>query len=211
MQHAAALWTETLCENSAPVSIWRTHGQNDEEGGEVRENGKEICRGEESQSKEGQVSEGWNHGRSPAYGLAVICGPVTETLFLLWPIVSLVVGVLIVRLAGSITGGLTFDSWGAAFGAVFVAYVVWWVAGYAVAGFFPTPSDAADLNSLITQSLTNAAVQLVFNIVSLAIAGVVISGMQIRGVFGLLVAALALTVFQLAFVYLPSVLATMNA
>jgi len=73
MQHAAALWSETLCENSAPVSIWRTHGQNDEEGGEVRENGKEICRGEESQSKEGQVSEGWNHGRSPAYGLAVIC------------------------------------------------------------------------------------------------------------------------------------------
>jgi len=137
---------------------------------------------------------------------------VTETLFLLWPVVSLVVGVLIVRLAGSITGGLKFDSWGATFGAVLVAYVVWWVAGSAVAGFLPAPPPGeTDLNTLITQNLTNAAVQFVFNIVSLALADVVISGMHINGVMGLLLAAFALTAINLAFIYLPLVLAMISA
>jgi hypothetical protein len=137
---------------------------------------------------------------------------VTETLFLLWPVVSLVAGVLLVWLAGSITGGLKFDSWGAAFGAVLVAYVVWWVAGSAVAGFLPAPPPGeTDLNTLTTQNLTNAAVQLVLNILSLAIAGVVISGMHIKGVFGLLLAALALTAIQLTFIYLPLILATMSS
>ena len=104
----------------------------------------------------------------------------TDTLFMLWPVVSLVVGVVIVRLAGSITGGLRFDSWGAAFGAVLVAYVVWWVAGSAVAGLLPTPPPSeAVLTTLAAQNLTNAAVQLVLNILSLAIAGVVISGMHL--------------------------------
>src|SRR5688572_2452199 len=135
----------------------------------------------------------------------------TETLFMLWPVVSLVAGVLIVRLAGSITGGLKFDSWGAAFGAVLVASVVWWVAGSAVAGFLSTPqAGETDLNTLITQNLTNAAVQCVFNIVSLALADVVISGMHIKGVLGLLLAALALTAMNLAFIYLPLILATMS-
>jgi hypothetical protein len=121
MRHVAALWTDTLCKNSARdeeetrkkgtavredrrkgegckadpqdssdptrceqtrrglwsatgsarVSIWRTHGQNEEEDGEVRENGKEIGRGEESQGKGGQVNEGGDDVHSPAYGLAV--------------------------------------------------------------------------------------------------------------------------------------------
>jgi hypothetical protein len=84
---------------------------------------------------------------------------VTETLFTLWPVVSLVAGVLLVWLAGSITGGIKFESWGAAFGAVLV----------------------------------------------------VISGMHIKGVFGLLLAALALTAIQLAFIYLPFALAVMNS
>ena len=134
----------------------------------------------------------------------------TETLFMLWPVVSLVAGVLVVRLAGSITGGLEFDSWGAAFGAVLVASVVWWVAGSTVAGFFPTPAPGeADLNTLITHGLTSAAVQLVLNIVSLALADVVISGMHIRGVLGLVMAAFALTAINFAFIYLPLIQATM--
>jgi len=67
-QTRRGLWSGT---GSARVSIWRTHGQDDEEGGEVRENGKEIGRGEESQSKGGQVTEGGDDVHSPAYGLAV--------------------------------------------------------------------------------------------------------------------------------------------
>jgi hypothetical protein len=86
------------------------------------------------------------------------------------------------------------------------------VAGSAVAGLFPTPQPGeADLHALITQSLTSAAVQLVLNIASLALADVVISGMHIRGVMGLLLAALALTAINLAFVYLPLIQATMLA
>ena len=136
----------------------------------------------------------------------------TEALFLLWPVVNLVAGVLLVWLAGSITGGLKFDNWGAAFGAVLIAYAVWWVAGSAVAGFLPAPpAGEADLNMLVTQNLTNAAVLFVFNVVSLAIAGLVIPGVEVKGAFGLLLAALALTAIHIAITYLPPVLSLVTS
>ena len=116
-----------------------------------------------------------------------------QTLFLVWPLLSLLAGIVIIRLVGEGTGGLTFDSWGAAFGAVFVAYALWWIAGSTVTGFLSTTQNPLALG----------AVTLVFNTLSLAFASAVISGMHVNGVFGLLLAAIALTAVDLAIVYLP--------
>jgi hypothetical protein len=118
---------------------------------------------------------------------------VDQSLFLLLPLLSLLVGVFVVRMVGEITGGVTFDSWGAVFGAVFVAYALWWVAGSTVTGFLPMSQNL----------LAVAVVALVFNIISLAFASAVISGMHVKGVFGLLLAAIALTAVDLTIAYLP--------
>ena len=126
----------------------------------------------------------------------------TQDLALLLPILSLLAGVIIRRAVAVMTGGIEFDSWGAALGAVLVAYAVGFASTYLMVRF---PMEAT-LHSVTSLIVTNGLVQLAVNVVSLVIAAAVLSGVHLKGVLGLLVAAVALTAVSLGMTYLPLVL-----
>ena len=51
-------------------------------------------------------------------------------LYVLLPVLSLLASVIILRAVSAVTGGITFDSWGAALGTVLIAYAVGVAAAY---------------------------------------------------------------------------------
>ena len=117
-----------------------------------------------------------------------------DPMFLLWPVLSFLAGVIILRTVAVVTGGITFDSWGAAFGAAVVAYFVGWGAMYVAAYFWPQAGlhSSLDLQSGLSSVGTTALFQVVVNFVSLALAASIISGIHVKGVLGLTLAAIAL-------------------
>ena len=129
-------------------------------------------------------------------------------MFLLWPVLSFLAGVIILRAVAVVTGGITFDNWGAAFGAAVIAYFVGWGAMYVAANVWPQAGlhSSLDLQSGPGHLATSALAEAVVNFVSLAFAASVISGIHVKGVLGLTLAALALTVVNLAMSYLPFVM-----
>ena len=129
----------------------------------------------------------------------------TDPSALLLPVLSLLASVIILRAVSVVTGGITFDSWGDAFGVVLIAYVVRWAAAYAMV-HFSLQSKLEWVPSLI---VTDGLIQLAVNFVSLVIASAVLSGVQIKGVLGLFVAAIALTAVNLALAYAPFYLPAM--
>jgi hypothetical protein len=128
-------------------------------------------------------------------------------LAVLLPVLSLLASVVILRAVAVVTGGIEFDSWGAALGAVLIAYAVGFAAAYLMLRF-PMQSPLQSIPSLI---VSNGLVQLAVNVVSLVIAGAVLSGVHLKGVLGLLVAAAALTAVNLGMTYLPLVMPEMSA
>ena len=126
-------------------------------------------------------------------------------LAVLLPVLSLLASVVILRAVAVVTGGIEFDSWGAALGAVLIAYAVGFAAAYLMLRF-PMQSTLQSIPSLI---VSNGLVQLAVNVVSLVIAGAVLSGVHLKGVLGLLVAAVALTAVNLGMTYLPLVMPEM--
>ncbi len=128
----------------------------------------------------------------------------TDSLTLVLPVLSVMSGAVILRAVALMTGGIEFDDWGSAFAAVVIAHLVGWLALSAGAAFGPhvPPIDPATFLGL------NALVQTVLNLASLGIAAALMSGIHIKGLFGLLVAAVVLTLIDLAMSYLPFLLAT---
>ena len=126
-------------------------------------------------------------------------------LFFLLPVLSLLASVIILRAVSAVTGGITFDSWGAALGTVLIAYAVGVAAAY-LGVRFALHSPADTVTSLI---VTNGLVQLAVNFVSLVIAGAVLSGVHLNGALGLTFAAIALTAVNLTMAYLPLVMPEM--
>jgi hypothetical protein len=125
-------------------------------------------------------------------------------LSLLLALLSFLAGVIVLRAIAAVTGGMTFDSWGAAFGAVLIAYAVGLGAAYVMR--FPVQSA---FDSVTAFMVTNAVLQLTVNLVSLAVAGALLSGVHIKGVLGLLTASIALTVVNVAMTYVPLVMPAM--
>ena len=128
-----------------------------------------------------------------------------DDLAVLLPVLSLLASVIILRAVAVVTGGIEFDSWGAALGAVLIAYAVGFAATYVMV-YFPLQTTFESVTSVI---VTNGLVQLAVNVVSLVIAGGVLSGVHLKGVLGLLVAAVALTAVNLGMIYLPLVMPEM--
>ena len=126
-------------------------------------------------------------------------------LYVLLPVLSLLASVIILRAVSAVTGGITFDSWGAALGTVLIAYAVGVAAAY-LRVHFALNSPVDSVASLI---VTNGLVQLAVNFVSLVIAGAVLSGVHLNGALGLTFAAIALTAVTLAMAYLPLVMPEM--
>jgi hypothetical protein len=133
---------------------------------------------------------------------------VTDPSALLLPVLSLLAGVIILRTVAVVTGGIAFDSWGAAFGAAITAYFVGWGAMYVMPFVWPQAGlqSGIGLDSGLGFVATTALVQTIVNCVSLAVAASVISGIHVKGVLGLLLAAIGLTAVNLAMAYLPFVL-----
>lgn len=123
--------------------------------------------------------------------------------FSLLPLLSVISSVIVLRVVGLVTDGISFETWGAAFGAVVLAYFVGWGAMYLVMMLAPemAPMDPS------TYFMFNAGLQVVLNFVSLGIAAAVMSGIRIKGMFGLLIAAVVLTAINVAMTYLPTLLA----
>ena len=119
--------------------------------------------------------------------------------FLLNLALTLIAGTIVLRLVGLFTGGITFESWGAALAAVVITYLVGWAAAYAGMRLWSQTSPQ-DPTTVIA---TNAVIHTAVNFVSLAISASVISGIHVKGIVGLLVAAVALTAVELAIAYLP--------
>ena len=131
--------------------------------------------------------------------------PAVNDLSLLLPLLSFLAGVIVLRAIAAVTGGITFDSWGAAIGTVLIAYVVGFASAY-VKVHFALHSPVDTVTSVIA---TNGLVQLAVNFVSLVIAGAVLSGVHLHGALGLTFAAIALTVVNVAMAYLPLVMPEM--
>jgi uncharacterized membrane protein YvlD (DUF360 family) len=102
--------------------------------------------------------------------------------FILAPLLSLLLTAMILRVVEAATSGLEFDDWGSAIG---VAVVIW--AGSwgleALLAYVPVPASVWLL----------AFVKILANLVMLLIASAVLSGMRLRGVVGVLVAAVLLS------------------
>jgi hypothetical protein len=126
-----------------------------------------------------------------------------EGLAPLLPILSLISGVIILRVVGFVTGRITFETWSAAFGAVVIAYFVGWGAMYLVASVWPQMEPMGPGRFVAV----HAAFQVVLNFVSLGIASSLLSGIRVKGVGGLLMASVVLTAINMAMMYLPFLLA----
>jgi hypothetical protein len=101
---------------------------------------------------------------------------------ILYPILTVLVMVGVLRLVASVTGGIEFDD----YAATFIAAIVLTAAGWGLDRVWTVQAAQAALpNYILTQ--------LALNTVILLLSGLLLPGMKLRGVIGFLVAVVAVT------------------
>lgn len=114
-----------------------------------------------------------------------------------WPVVSLIVNAVILRAVAAVTSTLQVENWGAAllaaFGLGLVQWGLWALAG-SLMGPMPQQLAVRGIEAAVLGVLLAFAELFVVNTISLAIVTVFVPGVALRGIRGLVLAGVLLTI-----------------